>query len=181
MSRRRRKIAALLGVALTVPVLLVALLIDSEFARYQPRVAALQGGLPNVERQLPLNVQRAFLKLTNQEVDRWVARNLLWSLTERTGNLRWHLRFAMWETLIPSWYNRSERLSLFAHFLTAKDATGLQQVSRVIFAKDPDELSVDEALGLLVVLRGPSRFSPSRAPAEYRRELEKLKTRLGAV
>jgi len=162
-------------------VLLAAFVVYFEFARYQSRVVDLQFRLSPTERELPSNVKRVFAKLTETEINRWVARNLLQSLTERTGNFRWHVRFAMWESLVPVWYSREERVALFAHFLRSKDAQGLEMVSRSVFRKEPGELSVDEIIGLLVVLRAPARNSPTHAPTRYQQELNKMKARLGAV
>ena len=163
------------------PLLAVAAVIWTEFLAYQPRVEQLIASLPAAERDLPPAVAAVFSKLDDTQVNRWVARNLLWTVTERTGMGRWHLRFALWELLLPSRYSRNDRLSLFAHFLVAERASGLEQVSRTVFGKSPRDLTPDDAFGLLAVLRGPRRFSPQLHRDAYERERERIRRELGAV
>ncbi|MDP9193904.1 MAG: transglycosylase domain-containing protein [Acidobacteriota bacterium] len=173
--RLRRRIAPVLAFFTALLLFAVSAVVYSEFWVHQPGVEELIAALPPSERDLPPAIHAVFSKVDETEINRWIARNLLWQTTERTRMGRWHLRFALWELLVPYKYSRRVRLSLFAHFLVAESASGLEQVSETLFAKPAHQLSRDEAIGLLAVTRSPRRFSPKRHPDAYEKEVERLR------
>ena len=159
----------------------VAGVVISEFLLFQPGVRSIIAALPDDERQLPPNVRSVFSRMGERELNLWVARNLLQDCSQRTGMARWNLRFTLWVLLVPRFYSRTDRISLFAHYLQVEDAQGLRQVSQTAFAKPPHLLSPEEVLGLLAVTKAPNRNSPVKHPERYREELERLKRKYGAV
>ena len=159
----------------------VTFVLISEFLVFQTQAREILRRLPAEERELPQNVKQLFSRLEERELNIWVARNLLQDCAPHTGMARWNVRFSLWIFLVPRFYSREERESLFAHYLLAKGAQGLKQVSIITFGKPPHMLSPDETVGLLVVTKAPGRNSPATNPERYRKVLEEMKRKYGAV
>ncbi len=180
MTKRRVLVSVVTAVVL-VTVGVAGFVITSDFLVFQPGVKTVINALPQEERHLPPNVKHLFARLEEKELNLWVARNLLQDCSPRTGMARWNTRFTLWILLVPRFYSREQRESLFAHYLQAESVQGLREVSQESFGKAPELLSPEEVLGLLAVTKAPKRNSPSRHPEKYREEVERLKRRYGAV
>lgn len=148
---------------------------------YEHGVDSLIASLPASERHLPQNVARVFSRVEQEQINRWVARNLVQDLKGPLGGLPWHFNFVLWEAMVGIRLSHNERLSLFAHYLPYEGGHGLEQASRFYFGVAPHKLSSDQVFGLLAVSRGPRRFSPHRDPDSYREEVERLRQKYGSV
>jgi hypothetical protein len=145
------------------------------FWRFQPKVDGIIASLPESERNLPPVVRQVLGRVEHDQVDRWVARNLLWEVKGPIGGIRWHFNFLLWEELIGIRLSRGDRLSLFAHYLSFENGQGLDAAAQYLFKARPSQLEVDQVFGLLAVNRRPRFFSPFRNPERYRIEVERLK------
>jgi hypothetical protein len=169
--------AALVVVALITAVVVIY----ATFWRYQPQIQSTVNSLSPSERTLPRTVVRVFGRIEMDQVDRWIARNLLSELKGPFGGLTRHFNFALWETMIGLSLSPEDRLSLFAHYLPYEGGRGLEGAARFYFGVPPQQLTHDQVLGLLAVWRGPRRFSPHREPEKFREEVERLRRKYGAV
>jgi hypothetical protein len=145
----------------------------STYFAHSGEVDDLLASMPSSERQPPPAFYEALHRIhSGEQVTTFAARSLVEQLYPNRGStLRWHYRFAVWAFLLPHFRRADEYVPIFAHFMPFEDGRGLAKASSYYFEKSATELTYEEALSLVIISRSPSRYSPSRSPTVFRREL----------
>ncbi len=91
--------------------------------------------------------------------------------------LIWKLKNYLMRMALIEGLNDSEILALYCYFIPYEKGYGILNSAKYHYRKNLNELTLDEIIGLLVIARSPSGYSPESEPDRYQNMKKVLMTK----
>ena len=130
---------------------------------FQPRLPDIENILSNADpedKNPPLKIQELIEVLhEGSSSSQFATRNLLFRLhLNQHSGLGWAGRFLMWSLLVDMHLPRAKIIALYATLAYNGENSGLNNLSKRLYAKPLSALSLTEAATVIAVLKSPSLY-----------------------
>ncbi len=170
-----RRLITALAITVIALVGLTVYLVYTRFITYQAAVDRIVVDLPSEERDLSAEVRDVIERLQGPAISWSVSCGLLLDIVPSQVKIdEWHLRGGLWEHLLPLRLARRDLISLYAHYMVFEGGRGVAYGARHYYAKSPAALTVEEAVSLVAISRGPDMYSPQHHRERYEYLYQKL-------
>jgi hypothetical protein len=171
MGRKTASVVAIMALILAAP---LAYFVITRFLVHQSAVTNIANQAVSSMPELSPAAVNVFHKLQGQQMPWLVSVGLLAELApEQVRMAEWHARGAVWKQLLPLRLSDAELLALYVHYMPFDGGRGVEFASRKYFGKLASELTVEDAVGLVIISSHPNT-SPDANAKRYSQAHERL-------